>query len=507
MSDTKAVPGTSVVPTSFVSPSGKRREPRVSLPLIVEIQGCDIEAADWSIGGLSLSQPMDRMRPGDTVQLCLRFGGADSDIRLRDIKAVVVRAGPDHPAALSFVGLQPGHRHLLERIVADHLAGQLSSFEDLLTRGPRRALATGATARVKPAYRVWLAGGGLALTVAVLGLVVYRAVFTIRSAYGGVVAPLVTVVAPVAGTITMEPPTSGQSYAAGSALFNIRPIAQNDADRLLGQRTDLLARRSMLEQQLAESSQVISAMRSSYRTQRVATVKRVGSLQNQIQDKSAMVAKMSLMLAYVPMIQFDQQRAELAQLERQLADAQAERDNLDAQIRLAGTGVLSSTVNDTSQTPGRLREELGGTDRSLAAVDTALAGLQRRQIVGSPCDCQLQALLLADGALAQAAQPVLRLRRTGEQPIVRALIPARSANRLSPGLAADVQLSDGREIAGTITRISYRATDEWSGVPLGRDVLFTMAAVEVKLSSALADTADGTVAEVLFHLKPALRWP
>jgi hypothetical protein len=102
---------------------------------------------------------------------------------------------------------------------------------------------------------------------------------------------------------------------------------------------------------------------------------------------------------------------------------------------------------------------------------------------------------------------VNRLRRNGEQPIVRALIPARSANRLSPGLAADVQLSDGREIAGTIARISYRATDEWSGVPLGRDVLFAMAAVEVKLSSVLADSADGTVADVLFHLKPSLRWP
>jgi hypothetical protein len=44
-------------------------------------------------------------------------------------------------------------------------------------------------------------------------------------------------------------------------------------------------------------------------------------------------------------------------------------------------------------------------------------------------------------------------------------------------------------------------------VPLGRDVLFAMAAVEVKLSSVLADSADGTVADVLFHLKPSLRWP
>lgn len=92
--------------------------------------------------------------------------------------------------------------------------------------------------------------------------------------------------------------------------------------------------------------------------------------------------------------------------------------------------------------------------------------------------------------------------------MVRALVSTHAARRLRNGSTADVELSDGRVIeGGKVERVSYRATPEdWAALPIGRETLLGMAAVDITLPTLLPDSADGMLADVRFHMPFSLRW-
>ena len=508
MGDSQALQAGGAVVAAFKSPSGKRAEPRVMLPLSVEVAGQTLPAQDWSLGGLSLSQPLPALTRGDVVTLNLRFGAGDAQITLNGIEAQVVRAAPEVAPAFEFLTLKPGHRRLLDRIVTEYLSGQLISFEELLASAPRYNTAV---RRAPRSARVLLACVGLLLALAALGFIGYRAVFTAQSSYAAVSVPFVNVSAPIAGTVVLEAPPPNQIYDVGAPLFKIRPlVGQSDADRLQIERTGLLARRTLLKRQLQESGQMVSALRSVYRTQRVAADRRNQSLEAELELKSAMLSRMAALAEQgdISKLELQKQQSDVSMLQRQLADASSERNNLDTQIRLSSAGLLSNSLNDLTQTPGRLREELLGIEQNLAAIDASLASLQVRQTFTSPCYCVLQSTQLQDGAMVQPSQTVLQLRKVGERTMVRALVGTQAARRLKNGSTADIELSDGRTIEGAkVERVSYRATPEdWAALPIGRETLLGMAAVEITLPMLLPDSADGMLADVRFHMPFSLHW-
>lgn len=496
----------------FKSPSGKRLHPRVRLPLVVELADQQVATADWSLGGFTLERPLAAAQVGDVIDVALRFGSFDAAVCLRGLKAEVVRCGPGINTAFKFLALSDEQQRLMERLIADHLSGQLRSFEDLMTQ--RNGLlkhtkvatpVSAATARGR--LRIFGVAGVLALLIALCGWLLQRSLLSVHSAYATAILPLVSLAAPVTGIVTFASVDEGRPVSAGDLLFSVAPTgANNEFDQLVVTRTMLMGKRAVLEQQLREAQTYIGSLKTSYQQRGRALDRRTEALDDEIALRLATVSRVAELAkkGYVPAVLYDEERIALARLERQKAELQDERARLDSETRLAAAGIATDSLTDTSSTPGRLGEDIDRLDAELRAVDATLVRVERRHAVISPCDCTVQRLLLDNQVVASAATPVILLRRHGQRPMVRALVPSSRAQRLSVGTPATVRFSNGLRIDDAkVRRVSFdlQAAD-WAAAAVPRNELMGMAEVEIGFKQSLAEDLHGVSAAVRFQ--PAL---
>ena len=498
----------------FVSPSGKRAHPRIRLPITIEAEAGEFETADWSIGGFALRETFPAAQTGATLTVDLRLGSGEAMVRLRHVQVEVLRAPDEGGTAFRFVGLSNGQVRLLERVVADHLNGQLTSFEHLLksAANAKSPPATGvpAVAQAQPAARermLRLRAGimiaVLALAVLLFGALVLRALFTVQARYAMAVAPTQAVLMPVTGSVHFEGLAAERLVPAGDPLFRVAsPGERQEMDRLRAARTDHLSRKAILQQQLTEARALNAALSGAQARREAAIGQSISAMDAEIRLRSDSAKRLRDLArqGYVPALQADQEEIALAQAQRARAQLVDEQARLSSDRALYASGLATSTVTSTTTTAGRLQAELAAADAAIAGIDATLAQMSHRQIVSSPCDCEVQALLVSDGGAIAAGAPVLRLKEVHRDLFVRALVAPEEAAQLSIGARAKVRLADGSTYTdGRIRRIDLRNVSEPEAtLPLPAQMTYGLATVDVGLPRRLPDDADGWSAEVRF---------
>ncbi len=113
----------------------QRRHHRVTAPLFVRVDGHQLRATDWSLGGLRLENYPGEL-PGAgaelQIQLTLPFQGFDVSF---DVKAEVVRVGRDSKTvAVRFTEIGERERELMQHFIEELVRGSMSDVEDTIQR-------------------------------------------------------------------------------------------------------------------------------------------------------------------------------------------------------------------------------------------------------------------------------------------------------------------------------------------------------------------------------------
>jgi multidrug resistance efflux pump len=113
----------------------QRRHHRVTAPLLVEIAGHRVRAADWSLGGLRIAEfPGQLPAIGQEVplQLGLPFQGFDVSF---NAKGLIVRSDPaTGMLALRFTEIGERERELMQHFIEELVRGSMVDIEDTIQR-------------------------------------------------------------------------------------------------------------------------------------------------------------------------------------------------------------------------------------------------------------------------------------------------------------------------------------------------------------------------------------
>ncbi len=113
----------------------QRRHHRVTAPLFVRVDGHQLRASDWSLGGVRLENfPGDLPAAGSEqhYQLTLPFQGFDVSF---DVKAEVVRVNPvTKSVATRFTEIGERERELMQHFIEELVRGSMSDVEDTIQR-------------------------------------------------------------------------------------------------------------------------------------------------------------------------------------------------------------------------------------------------------------------------------------------------------------------------------------------------------------------------------------
>ena len=113
----------------------QRRHHRVTAPLFVRVDGHQLRAADWSLGGLRLENVPGDMPAAGSEQhyhLTLPFQGFDVSF---DVKAEVVRLNPaTKSVAVRFTEIGERERELMQHFIEELVRGSMSDVEDTIQR-------------------------------------------------------------------------------------------------------------------------------------------------------------------------------------------------------------------------------------------------------------------------------------------------------------------------------------------------------------------------------------
>lgn len=113
----------------------QRRHHRVTAPLFVRVDGHQLRATDWSLGGLRIDgYPGDLPVAGAELafHLTLPFQGFDVSF---DVKGEVVRTNPaDKMFAIRFTEIGERERELMQHFIEELVRGSMSEVEDTIQR-------------------------------------------------------------------------------------------------------------------------------------------------------------------------------------------------------------------------------------------------------------------------------------------------------------------------------------------------------------------------------------
>ncbi|KQZ69224.1 anibiotic ABC transporter [Rhodanobacter sp. Root561] len=282
----------------------------------------------------------------------------------------------------------------------------------------------------------------LAMTLAtVILLFLFLGHYTRRETVVGQLVPsagLLNVAAPDAGTITRLNVRDGQRVRKGEVLLRLSSeqdsAALGDTHALVGRQLEIQRARLRADlvnqQQLGE--QQGDALRSRMALLQGQLTQIAGQLaiqQQQVTSNQQMLAKIKPLAArgFVSAVQIQQQEAAVL-------DAQAQyktllRQQLDARQQ----------YDEAQQQLARLPLDEAGkrndTERQLAALaqSTAQNEMQRAVVLRAPRDGVVSTVLLKEGQMVAAGQPLLSILPAGSSLQAQLLVPSRAIGFIEPG--------------------------------------------------------------------------
>ena len=214
----------------------QRRHHRVTAPLFVRVDGHQLRATDWSLGGLRLvDYPGELPVPGSekSFQLMLPFQGFDVSF---DIKAEVVRTDPAAKMfAVRYTEIGERERELMQHFVEELVRGSMSDVEDTIQRidmpvtpaklePDSKAIPAGMPVRrfpVKTAVMTSIYGVAGLIIFGYAGLLSYTNFFRMEVPTAVISAPVETVTAQADGQVQWTNLKPGDPVRAGDVVVNL----------------------------------------------------------------------------------------------------------------------------------------------------------------------------------------------------------------------------------------------------------------------------------------------
>jgi multidrug resistance efflux pump len=461
--------------------SSGHADPRVSVPMVVEIDRIRCEVSEWSVSSFVLGTPLSGLSVGDvrSAHVVLRISDVDLGF---DIPCQVTREAGGGAVEFKFLGAFTEQAALLYRVAEDHLAGYATQFETLVCSQPLHQFAH--------RRRKFLLGAMISLLVAstmMLFAVALTSLLTVRSRVGAVTVEGVVLRAPATGVLAGELPPPGSRVYEGQPLFQI--ITADMTTKVAELSGELLRLRAASDYNRArrrEIKEVTSNLRS-LTDQKLDTIKaKIAALDSQISLYTKLVGNKQYLAdhGFHPQSGVDTQRVDLESRRGARDDAQSDLQNASTQAELLKSGVLSLDWRDTSETKATMRLLVAEAEAAITKAESMLSAIGRANQVTSPCNCLVYAAEAKSGEVVEAGTLIYSLRPDRVEPVVMALIPADQTAGLTIGNTASVSLVTGL-VAGRLERLSY---DDQQASRVG---LFPL------IRSMAASTADQQMAQAM----------
>ena len=282
----------------------------------------------------------------------------------------------------------------------------------------------------------------LALTLAAaILLFLFFGHYTRRETVLGQLVPsagVLNIAAPGAGTITRLQVCDGQVVKAGDALLTLSSeqdsAALGDTHALVGQQLDI--QRSRLQADLLNQKQLSQQQADALQAKTALLHAQMGQIagqlaiqQRQVNSNQQMLAKIKPLAAkgFVSAVQIQQQ-------ETAVLDAQAQYKTLVRQ-QLDTRQQLDATQQQLAQLPLDDSSKRNDTERQLASLTQSMAQneMQRAVVLRAPHDGVVSTVLLKEGQMVGAGQPLLSILPSGSSLRAQLLVPSRAIGFIEPG--------------------------------------------------------------------------
>ncbi|MCA8892752.1 HlyD family secretion protein [Hyphomonas sp.] len=498
----------------------KRKFPRYSAPLTIEINGHAYPALDWSLSGFRIGEVRELALAGEKIRTTVSIQISDFEFRFDTISELLRIYPEKREAAFTFTGLSPEEVRALGFISSAHLSGKLKSVDGMLRNVSAGTPSATSEEEIDHALQIGrrkvLVRRGVFALLALLALLSARASILAMTGISSVAAwvdtQLIEISAPEPSVVKEILADEGARVKPGDAIASLSnraleaELADAEADkrvmevRLEGLQAILAGRSGMLQ---TESAQAVRALQQAQG--------RRDELRESLAAAMAEAEKLRAVSTpgLVPLSVRTNAEQAVAEITERIG--QAERDVEDARSRLsaARSGFFVGDARATGYEPATLQVTIREAEQEIAAAKVRIDGLRSRLdelSVVSPCNCRVSEIILLPGERVTAQEPLMRLEAIGETRMVSAFVKHADAKRLKVGQRVSVRLADGRrDRNATITDISATIQLSSENKLYNRDLNpERYAQLGIQLSEEYAD-APGAAVETNIH-RPLLRW-
>jgi len=287
----------------------------------------------------------------------------------------------------------------------------------------------------------WLLTALALVLAAAIGLFLFFGHYTRRETVTGQLVPsagLLNIAAPSAGTITRVHAQDGQAVKAGDVLLELSSEQDSatlgDTHALVGRQLD--AQRARLQADLLNqrqlSRQQTEALRAKAALLRSQLAQIAGQLaiqQQQVSSNQHMLARFEPLAAkgYVSGMQIQQQRTTVLDAQTQYKALMRQQLDTRQQLDAAQQQLAQLPLDDASKR--------NDTERQLSSVTQSMAQneMQRALVLRAPRDGVVSTVLLKEGQMVSAGQPLLSILPAGSTLQAQLLVPSRAIGFIEPG--------------------------------------------------------------------------
>lgn len=422
------------------------------LPVIgVQIGDAYRKALDWTVGGFRLDEPIASLRMNDVRNARIAVLIGDFDVRFA-LPVQVAAASSLGATHFTFLGAFTEQARLLHRLVEDSRAGHTTRFETLLASPPAKWRESTSRRLIDR-----LAVVSLVAAAAVLALVVATSLLTVRSRMAAVTMEGSVLRAPATGLIVDSEHAVGSRVRKDQPLFRV--IEPALAIRAAEASAELKRLDVVLDQTRMRFAEIKNVARSHERLsqQKLEALRsRIAALDSQISIYARLVDKKQLLAgigagsnvsADVEQIKLESRRQERQLAEEAHATALAESD-------LLRSGILSLDRRAGSDTVENLRLQVAEVEMVIDRTQATINAIRNAGLVGSPCDCEVYALMARSGEIVEDGMPVIVVRALQGVPIIEALFDAEDIGGVTVGSAVSVSLA-GRRLSGRLENLTF----------------------------------------------------
>ena len=472
--------------------SNNHTEPRVGIPMVVELDGTRCDVGAWSVSGFTLEIPLPgpRLKDVKTAHVLLRIGDVEVGF---DIPCQVTQEAELGAAEFAFLGAFTEQAALLYRVAEDRLAGYTTQFDALLFSQPVR----------KSRNRRKLLLGGLVsiltISILMLGVVVLTSVLTVRSRVAAVTVEGVVLRAPATGVLAGELLSPGSSVHEGQPLFQVltADMATKVAE-LSAEVNRLRVAAAYSRARLREIKEVTSDLRNLAERKLDSIKEKITALDTQISLYTRLVNNKQYLAehGFHPQSGVDTQRVALESRREARDDAQSDLALASTQAELLKSGVLTLDWRDTTETKATMRLLAAEAEAAIVKAEAMSIAMRQANQVTSPCDCLVYATANKSGEVVEAGSLIYTLRPARVAPVVIALLPADQTAGLTIGNAAGVSLVNGL-VMGRLEKLSYddQQTSRVGLFPLVRST--TASTADQQMVQATISVPDGVDASLI----------